>query len=897
MRYPASADENGFPMKLWLGRLALGSVAALALGFAPPPAISDAEREAVGIVADHLARGPEAFLERLADDSPLEALSPSAALAEIKARVGPSAGSVWELRTASDQFRGHGAVFHVTFASGVDDVVILDLNEASPRRIREIRTMAELPPGSRRQELSQTGLPSTGQGLHGRILTFAFLAPILAIAGAVLRSRKPRTTSGLLAAALLIFALTLATLIDPQWSARLVAWRDRIGARTHTAGEEPEIAIASMRDLVAARHALAEGLELPEVGPAGSEAAAIRDLWAFSTAASADPETISKGINALPFVSRSPLATLMLARNAAFQGASEAASKQYEQLRRQGPEHDAFAVEELVLTNSLSSREMAARMATRDAFLHYHRVMQAALLGRLTDARREFQGAWALHPISRTQMLESGPLSLLLHDSGIAQVVQLFEPEERKEKDLALSRNPIEVPAETHALAAGSYLQLAIGTARLEVPGGAAIAPRGTAVVSAQEIERQVNESAFLQLKHRGGAVSSAGTQRSLELVLDELERRQRWTTILELTQSVSPHSVNLAAPLVSARLTALIRTGQLDKAKALATAPELKKSLRIDPDPAEMLEIAELLALSGAWDESIGMVRTAGGIHNAPDVTGRLERLELRRRLASSPPTQATAHFEMHSTPDIPVTVAERIGELLEAELQRISSHLTVKEFRPIRVNVVTWSDFSQRITGTDHILGFYDGEITVPFGTVAQFRDQVVAILSHELTHAVVAQATSDRAPRWFQEGLATRMELVERQENIFAIRNGEPLLALELLDPMLVNAMDPDGAAEAYVAAQTFIRFLEDRFGSDSLRRLIADFAAGTDSEEALRRVTGSTPLELDHQFRIWGLTHSAAFIDQRPWPYMRYYSLGIDPSVRNNIHFGASKQGRP
>jgi hypothetical protein len=152
--------------------------------------------------------------------------------------------------------------------------------------------------------------------------------------------------------------------------------------------------------------------------------------------------------------------------------------------------------------------------------------------------------------------------------------------------------------------------------------------------------------------------------------------------------------------------------------------------------------------------------------------VAARLRQLELRRALATNGVIIATPHFDVRHDPTMNPAIAGRIGELLEAELARIRKTLTgdSPEPRRVTVNVFYWDDFREGITGGDHILGVYDGEILFPFGVVNQFKPEIVAVITHELTHAVVAQATADNAPRWFQEGLAQRMELVPRHENAF-------------------------------------------------------------------------------------------------------------------------------
>jgi hypothetical protein len=158
-------------------------------------------------------------------------------------------------------------------------------------------------------------------------------------------------------------------------------------------------------------------------------------------------------------------------------------------------------------------------------------------------------------------------------------------------------------------------------------------------------------------------------------------------------------------------------------------------------------------------------------------------------------------------------------------------------------------------------------------------------VAVITHELTHAILAQATADKAPRWFQEGVATRMELVERQENAFSDTPAALVLPLTLLDAVMEKNSDP----AAYAVAHTFIRFLEASYGADAIARLTAEIARGTSTDDALTKLTGKSLDAINTDFRQWGFHHNGDFALTEPWPYAQFYSLGVDPRVRAGFRF--------
>src|ERR1044072_2965645 len=98
--------------------LAVVTVFAVALHADVRP-LSEAERAATRIVADYLARGPQAVADQLPPGSPLRKLG----LEEIETRLGPPADSSWELQTLVPSMADRAAAFTVQYPSGVDATI------------------------------------------------------------------------------------------------------------------------------------------------------------------------------------------------------------------------------------------------------------------------------------------------------------------------------------------------------------------------------------------------------------------------------------------------------------------------------------------------------------------------------------------------------------------------------------------------------------------------------------------------------------------------------------------------------------------------------------------------------------------------------------------------------
>jgi hypothetical protein len=179
------------------------------------------------------------------------------------------------------------------------------------------------------------------------------------------------------------------------------------------------------------------------------------------------------------------------------------------------------------------------------------------------------------------------------------------------------------------------------------------------------------------------------------------------------------------------------------------------------------------------------------------------------------------------------------------------------------VAVNVVWWQEFRSTYTGSDFILAFYNGKITAPFAGVGELNPQLIAILAHELAHAMIAHATSDQAPHWFQEGYAQRVQGSRHNANAFNMYDDEKYLPLVLLDPVLTGSPDPEMIGAAYVVAQTDIRYIEAKYGKAGLQKIMAAFRSGATTEEAIRAVSGKPLTEFEQDLRQWGRSEQRVF----------------------------------
>ncbi|HYC92578.1 MAG TPA: basic secretory protein-like protein [Thermoanaerobaculia bacterium] len=501
--------------------------------------------------------------------------------------------------------------------------------------------------------------------------------------------------------------------------------------------------------------------------------------------------------------------------------------------------------------------ERMRKMGSRDAEAYYR-----------DSTFESFRTAWQLEPKPREELVRQH--ATLLDDLRVKTLVSFHSASEPVVRSRALASQPMAWPNGAKAFVCGERLRVEIGNAAVVVPNGAALAPKDAQVVAATYDEQRRDALALAEAKElleKKGIPSRPVLTRAVAALV----RHNRWSDVLKLTDEDVPPE------LLHVRIRALLRAQRVEDARKLAETQQTD-------DPLTRIAIAEAMSNAGQWATAETLFRSISAEPQLVQI--RLRQLELRRALATNAQTIATPHFDIRHDATINPAIASRIGDLLEAELARLQLRLPKTELRRVAVNVLRWEDFSGGITLSDHILGLYDGEILFPFAAVEQFKPAVVSVITHELAHAILAQATGDNAPRWFQEGVATRMELLPRQENAFRDTPSELVLPVTLLDAVMEKNADPN----AYVVAQTFIRFLEDRYGANAIATLAGEFANGTNSDDALTKLTGKSLEALNADFRQWGFHHNGDFVNDEPWPYRDLYSPGVDPRIREGFKFG-------
>ncbi len=891
------ADRKAKP-RAWLcwGRWA---AAALALVLAAPPLaagatpqeISPAEREAVALAIAYLSEGPEAWWRLLAEDSPLSRLDHQTAVAALEVRAGPPIDAHWQLQSVPAAVAEHTAVFTVEFPSGMEENLRLRLRESADGwRIHSVRMSSEPPqgfgaPADPAPPPPRRAAPNRDKTLPGILGGVAALLLILAIRRGVWFA-----VAGLLVAAgagALLF-LGLPGERPPATPAAAVMATD------------PEAELAGLLEL---RRALAtadrEAVEAArKTLPADGPAAQVARLWEAERALSnLELNAVDAALEAFPSPAAMPQAERVRARLGFLRLSEVETALAYDRLLEIDVWNDALLFEAAQAFDILGFAGRAERyyrelekLGTRDAEVYYARAGAAIYDNSPRKAEDLFRQGWDLKPLTRDAVMGHMLLAFLVEESTLLQgLLDLDSASERKVKCSAISSRPLALPAGSQGQLLGGFLSLEVGAGELEVPGGCALAPPGVATFDAGAWrERRENlmlaDLPVLRAAVRSKSLSRPRVRQEMEEAVAALARRGRWIDVIDVTEGLGAGIAGIPPAVVRQRAEALRRAGRRTEARELLTELAASNVKNKRKDPATLYQLAELLVTAGQYDLALKLMAKANSQLPFEIEPRRIRQVQMEKRLANASAVYESAHFEVFYPYERSLYFAERVSEILEAERQRLGKWIPVPASGKTAVYLLDFGDFRTGYSGNVEIIGLFDGKIRVPFAEVNTFIPYIVSVLTHELAHAMITEATGDRAPHWLQEGLAQHVEMPQEGINpISGYRSTGSLLSFPMIESVLESFAAPRFVPVAYDESRWVLHYIERRYGVRGIHRLLAAFRDGLTTEDAVAQVTGKSIADFDREIWDWCLGEAPDLWPSKIVHYDTYDAPVLVPDV--------------
>jgi Flp pilus assembly protein TadD len=198
------------------------------------------------------------------------------------------------------------------------------------------------------------------------------------------------------------------------------------------------------------------------------------------------------------------------------------------------------------------------------------------------------------------------------------------------------------------------------------------------------------------------------------------------------------------------------------------------------------------------------------------------------------------------------------------------------------------THEQFSARVTGAPWIgtVGASTGSV-IALVTAAPVEGNALGtynwaqVLRHEFTHTVTLSATENRIAHWMTEGLAVLQEQTpvrwEWVPMLYDAVKNRTLFDMESLTWAFVRPRKPSDRQLAYAQSAWVCQFIGEKWGRESVLKMMAAFKAGQTQDQAFTGVLGVPVGEFEKQFFAWTETQIAA------WGYDAATTRKVEPLI--------------
>ncbi|RMG35597.1 MAG: hypothetical protein D6725_12275 [Planctomycetota bacterium] len=303
------------------------------------------------------------------------------------------------------------------------------------------------------------------------------------------------------------------------------------------------------------------------------------------------------------------------------------------------------------------------------------------------------------------------------------------------------------------------------------------------------------------------------------------------------------------------------------------------QRALELDPHfvPARIQLAEDLLRLG---DEERGWQLAEDAFaQDRYDLTA-FNLLELHDRLQRFA-TIGDEHFLVRMDRGEADVYGSEVLELLNRARSVLAEKYGVQPAEPVIVEIFSDpDDFAVRtfgLPGASGYLGVCFGRVITANSPLAH-RDTPAnwhSVLWHEYAHVITLQATANRIPRWFSEGISVyeerqadsrwgmRMNAAHRRR---ILEQGVP--PISELSSLFLTARSGADVAFAYYVSSLAVEFLIERHGPASVRAVLNDLRDGLPVEVALNRRM-APPAELDTHFAEFARWRAAAYAPDADW----------------------------
>ena len=244
-----------------------------------------------------------------------------------------------------------------------------------------------------------------------------------------------------------------------------------------------------------------------------------------------------------------------------------------------------------------------------------------------------------------------------------------------------------------------------------------------------------------------------------------------------------------------------------------------LRKAVELDPQFAEALMMLGQVAYErGDGDLAIRSMETASALRPRDGrLTELLDRWRRESAVHNSYVEKPSGHFRILYEGGTQQDIGDRVARVLENAYWRVGKTLNSYPTDTLTVILYTNREFHDITRSPSWATGNYDGRIRIAVGGTLPSSGDLDRVVTHELVHAVVANAAPRRVPAWLNEGLATYLEASDHAWALEVLRHATSIVPLDALVQGF-NGLDEQQALVAYAESATAAEILCAQLGSN-------------------------------------------------------------------------------
>lgn len=295
----------------------------------------------------------------------------------------------------------------------------------------------------------------------------------------------------------------------------------------------------------------------------------------------------------------------------------------------------------------------------------------------------------------------------------------------------------------------------------------------------------------------------------------------------------------------------------EFKKGRMIAARRKLRESIKFQPTPLAYELLGDLDYQEQQLKEAQANFEKAYELWPHESLQKKIEKLKKETPVEEKMTAVPSGNFIVYYNKKQLALEQYPLREMLREAYRHVSQELSSYLSNPVPVLLYEEEEFQKTLDTAHWVRGLYDGKIRMPVNPGNFSAQRLKALTYHELTHAFIANRSSNQAPAWLQEGLAEYEENQVQPVNLGFLQNAirtNSLLPLEkLMSQDSVTTLDEQQAILFYQQSYHVVNYLIRRFRMYTLKVMLEEFGKGKNSEEVVQQVLYRSLPELEKEWK--------------------------------------------